>query len=360
LGYDEAIDELYQAPHDAFVAERRRLTSVLKAEGDRAGADKLAKAPRPTASAWVVDQLWWQARETFEQMFATAAQLRGGEFRAMPAHRETIAQLRAKAKRILDDAGHGSSEAVLRRVTTTLSALAIDGGFGEDRPGTLAVDRESPGFAAVGLGPNASTGLTRPPPMSTEPAAAPMRPGEFELDPSVDFGPSGPGASPADTMRGGGPVNFDLGPAGPVSAAANAAPAATLPMPNAGRVPTRRSELSLDLDSEEQVAAQKRAADAARAAEAARAAMQAAAEAAAAAAEAERRAREQEAARKAAEKQRLDAELRAARAELTLAERDAARIQAELNVAQKVVDKARALVEELSNQLDVGFVTDRG
>ena len=39
MGYDEAVDELYQAPHDAFVAERRRLAAALKAEGDKAGAE---------------------------------------------------------------------------------------------------------------------------------------------------------------------------------------------------------------------------------------------------------------------------------------------------------------------------------
>jgi hypothetical protein len=353
VSYAEAVDELYQAPHDAFVSERRRLVAALKAEGDKTGAEKLAKAPRPTASAWVVDQLWWHARDLFEAMFATAAQLRAGEFRTMPAHRETIAQLRARAKKILDDAGHGSSEAVLRRVTTTLSALAIDGGFGEDRPGTLAADRESPGFAAVGLGPqaaHAAHGQSRPDVGADAGGSLGDTLPDLDPGPYGDLGPAGGGVIHDPAPPSGSGFHQELGPAGPGN---------TMPPPFSTRprtrTPTTRSDLRLDLDpAEEHAAAQKRAEDAARAAAAAAAAAvaaKAAAEAAAAAAEAERRAREQEMARRAAERSRLEAELRAARAELTLAERDIKRLEGELAAAHDSVEDRRALVQELVVQL---------
>ena len=153
MTYEHALDELSRTPLAAFVVERKRMAAALKAAGDKDGAARLAKVPRPTASAWAINQLWWHARAAFEAMFASAARLRAGalDASATAAHREAIAALRARAAKLLADGGHGATEAVLRRVTTTLAALAVDGGFGADRPGTLAEDRESPGFAAAGV-----------------------------------------------------------------------------------------------------------------------------------------------------------------------------------------------------------------
>ena len=61
-------------------------------------------------------------------MLDTADKLRKGHADADKPHRETIAKLRARASAILKDAGHAPSEGVLRRVTTTLSAIAAAGG----------------------------------------------------------------------------------------------------------------------------------------------------------------------------------------------------------------------------------------
>jgi DNA repair exonuclease SbcCD ATPase subunit len=149
--YDDAVTELYQAPLDSFVAERKRLAAGLKTAGDKEGAAQLAKLRRPPASAWAVNQLWWHARRDMEAMLETAERLRAGDLGAAPAHRETIAKLRARAAAILEKAGHGATDATLRRVTTTLSAIAAAGGFDPDLPGTLADDRDPPGFETMAL-----------------------------------------------------------------------------------------------------------------------------------------------------------------------------------------------------------------
>ena len=149
--YDDAVTELHQVPHDAFVSERKRLAGELKAAGDKAGAARLAKLPRPPVSAWVVNQLWWHARDAFEAMLASAARLRGGDLGATGAHREAMGKLRARAAAILADAGHAGSEAILRRVTTTLAAIAAEGGFAPDPPGALGEDRDPPGFETMGI-----------------------------------------------------------------------------------------------------------------------------------------------------------------------------------------------------------------
>ncbi|HEY5921358.1 MAG TPA: hypothetical protein VIV11_06795 [Kofleriaceae bacterium] len=151
MAYEDALAELYQAPNSQFVAERKRLAADLKAAGDAAGAKRLADRKRPTVSAWVVNQLYWHARDAFDEMLATAEQLRKGHLKASAAHREAIAKLRKRAAALLEDSGHAATEATLRRVTTTLSALAATGGFDPDLPGTLAADRDPPGFEAVGL-----------------------------------------------------------------------------------------------------------------------------------------------------------------------------------------------------------------
>lgn len=151
-GYDDAVRELYQTPLGSFVGERKRLAGELKAAGDREGAAKLAKLPRPTISSWVVNQLYWHARDAFDALMRTADKLRGGDLGATGKHREAIAALRERAAAMLGDAGHAATESTLRRVTQTLAALAANRGFDPDLPGTLAADRDPPGFEAIGIG----------------------------------------------------------------------------------------------------------------------------------------------------------------------------------------------------------------
>jgi hypothetical protein len=144
--HDDAIQQLYQAPLAQFVAERKRLAGELRAAGDAAGAKALLARKRPSISAWVVNQLYWYTRDAFDAMLATAGKLRAGDLSVQPAHRDAIASLRGRAARFLEDSGHAASEPTLRRVTTTLAALAAAGGFDPDPPGALVEDRDAPGF----------------------------------------------------------------------------------------------------------------------------------------------------------------------------------------------------------------------
>ena len=106
--YEHAVSALYRAPHESFVSERRRLVGELKAGGDKSGAAELAKLGRPPISAWVVNQLWWHAREAFDELFATAARLRKGDLSASAAHRRAIARLAARAQQLLTEGGHSA------------------------------------------------------------------------------------------------------------------------------------------------------------------------------------------------------------------------------------------------------------
>jgi hypothetical protein len=150
-GYEDALNELYRAAHDAFVTERARLSAELKTSGDKPGAGRLAKLRRPPLSAWVINQLWWHAREEFEELFSTAERLRAGDLAAGAAHRKAVTALAGRASSLLEASGHAATEATLRRVTGTLSALAATGGFDPDPPGALTGDRDPPGFGASGM-----------------------------------------------------------------------------------------------------------------------------------------------------------------------------------------------------------------
>ena len=86
--YDVALTTLYQAPHDGFVAERKRLAAELKAAGHKEAASKLAKLERPPISAWAVNQLYWRERKAFDALLATAESWRQGAAGAASAHRD--------------------------------------------------------------------------------------------------------------------------------------------------------------------------------------------------------------------------------------------------------------------------------
>jgi hypothetical protein len=144
MTFDDALALLFRAPHADFVTERKRLAAELKASGDKDGAAKLGKLARPPISAWAVNQLWWQARAEFEALLATARKVREGDFAALAA-------LRSRAVELLVGAGNAAAEATVRKVETSLSAIAANGGFAPDADGALMEDRDPPGFASLGV-----------------------------------------------------------------------------------------------------------------------------------------------------------------------------------------------------------------
>jgi hypothetical protein len=175
MSYDAAVTTLYQASLSDFVAERKRLSAELKAAGDKETAARFAKLGRPPVSAWAVNQLWWREREAFEALLEAAKRVKVGDREASQAHRQALAKLRDAAARLLQESGNAASDGTLRRVATTLSALAATGGFAPDPPGALSADRDPPGFEALGFGaPAAATGAAPSPETPSESAENPQ------------------------------------------------------------------------------------------------------------------------------------------------------------------------------------------
>lgn len=152
MSYDDAVSTLYQASLGDFVAERKRLSAEFKAAGDKDAAARFAKLARPPVSAWAVNQLWWREREAFEALLEAAKRVTVGDREASQQHRQALSKLRESAARLLQESGNAASDGTLRRVTTTLSAVAATGGFAPDPPGALSADRDPPGFEALGFG----------------------------------------------------------------------------------------------------------------------------------------------------------------------------------------------------------------
>lgn len=149
--YEEAVEILYRAAPDGFVAERKRLAAELKAGGEKAAAQKLSALEKPSMSVWVVNQLYREERKRFDELLAVAAKLRGGDLSVAAEHREALAEMRRLAADRLRDAGHSANEATLRKVSASLAAIAAAGGFDPDPPGALRTDRDPPGFGEMDL-----------------------------------------------------------------------------------------------------------------------------------------------------------------------------------------------------------------
>jgi hypothetical protein len=162
MSYDDAVRALYQASLSDFVAERKRLSAELKATGDKETAARFAKLARPPVSAWAVNQLWWREREAFEALLEAAKRVKVGDREASQHHRQALGKLRDAAARLLQESGSAASDGTLRRVATTLSAVAATGGFEPDAPGALSADRDPPGFEALGFGAAATETTSAP------------------------------------------------------------------------------------------------------------------------------------------------------------------------------------------------------
>jgi hypothetical protein len=333
--YDDAVAELYRAPHDSFVAERKRLSGELKAGGDKPGAARLLKLGRPTLSAWAVNQLWWQARESFDQLLGAAARLRAGDQAATADRRDAVAALKSRAAALLVEGGHAVNEATLRRVTTTLSALAAVGSFDPDRPGALASDRDPPGFDAAGLGGAFGAVVAESAPARAV-SASPAPPAPAAV-------PEAPATTPPPTPAAA------AAPARPERTAAVRTPpdaqASVVDEPIAGRERAAREQADRERAERELIERARMAAERAEREQAERA------EAERRRAEQEQRRHEVERAARRAERQRLEADLPLLQSDLERRQREVERLRAELQRVEGLAEQARSAIDDARKRL---------
>ncbi len=161
IDIDEEIERLYTKPLSEFIDARNQLARTLRKD-HRDAAELIKKLAKPSVSAWAVNQAYWRARDEFDAMLDAGDELRAMQQRAlgggqpgdlqtaMAAQRQALAAVMKRAEAALKDGGHGKSNAILRRVSTTLEALATYGRAEEaPRAGRLCADVPAPGFDAL-------------------------------------------------------------------------------------------------------------------------------------------------------------------------------------------------------------------
>ena len=157
----EELANLFRLPLDQFTAARNALAGRLKKNGHADRAEQIKGLNKPPLSAWAVNQLFWRERKLFDALLSSGANLRNAQATqlagrkadlrgALDAHRQALSALATHATGILRAAGHSQNPDTLRRVTTTLEALAAYGDQPEaPQPGFLTTDVDAPGFEAL-------------------------------------------------------------------------------------------------------------------------------------------------------------------------------------------------------------------
>lgn len=121
MTFDDAVDELYGAPLEEFVSERKRLSKALGGDEGK----ELAKLRKPSIPAWTLNQLARGSRREVDLLLDA-----GHRMRQAGVEREAFQQARAKEadalKRLTKAAeALGVSAAVATKVNAALRAAAV-------------------------------------------------------------------------------------------------------------------------------------------------------------------------------------------------------------------------------------------
>jgi hypothetical protein len=158
---DDEIDALFQLSQAEFTAARNALASRLKKAGRAEEAENVKALPKPSLTAWTVNQLYWRHRAAFDRLVAAgerfrkaqALQLSGNSADVrgpLEARRSALSEMVSLAAETLRHAGGKPTPEAMRRLTTTLETLSTYGSLPDaPRAGRLTDDVEAPGFETL-------------------------------------------------------------------------------------------------------------------------------------------------------------------------------------------------------------------
>jgi hypothetical protein len=171
---DGALEELYSARPEEFVETRKRLARQLREGGERAAAQKVQEARKPSVAAWAVNRLVRDFPKEIRNLEKAGVALRKtqvriiqvgdpGDMQAQLAEaRDLVARLTRAARQLLRDEG-GASDTTLARVSETLMASLADESRAEQLvQGRLVKEMEPSGFGLpTGVTPGPRTRTTK-------------------------------------------------------------------------------------------------------------------------------------------------------------------------------------------------------
>jgi hypothetical protein len=158
---DDQIDALFQLSPPEFVTARNALAAQLKKDGHNDVSGRVKALPKPSISAWTVNQLYWKHRDAFEKLLVTGERFRQAQasklagkgadlHRLLNERREELSAMTRVAAAILQRSSGASPPGVMRRITASLEALSAYGALeGAPRAGRLVEDVDPPGFDAL-------------------------------------------------------------------------------------------------------------------------------------------------------------------------------------------------------------------
>lgn len=153
----EEIDALYSLQREEFVAARDKLARRLKREGDPERSDEVRRLRKPTAVAWLANQLARQHPDAVADLIDAGTQLRRAQEAAIAGGDGGALRDAAKAVRVAVDglvklAGgvRGAKNAAIGDLPDTLQAAATDE-HGQEvlRSGRLVDALDPAGFGDV-------------------------------------------------------------------------------------------------------------------------------------------------------------------------------------------------------------------
>jgi hypothetical protein len=157
-GLEAVADELYGLPMAEFTAARDRHAAAARQAGNRELANEIKKLRRPTAGAWLTNQLVRQRGDEVAALLGVGAALRDAQARLATGDLRRLAQqaqqvvttLGREARVLAKDAGQRVGESAVRELEETLHAALADPAASDAvRSGRLVSALSYAGFGAV-------------------------------------------------------------------------------------------------------------------------------------------------------------------------------------------------------------------
>jgi hypothetical protein len=165
VSVEAEVDRLYGLPLADFTAARNDLAGELRKVGEADAAAEVKALPKPSLSAWTVNQLARRERMQVRALVTAAGKMRTAQSgvldgggaddlqQAVQRQREVVDALVASARALLEAAGQPATQTTLDRVRGTLTAVAGDEeGQRLVEKGRLSADLDPAGFGPLALG----------------------------------------------------------------------------------------------------------------------------------------------------------------------------------------------------------------